>query len=264
MAVTHTDDASKTGAPVAAEGGGVSNAIELITASRTYHANSSTGDDSNDGLSAETPFLTLGRAATALGSVATIQSNVTIELSLVGDFSAESPVRFYCQFGGNTIAITGNVVSPGSVLVPELQFNTGNFALSGIYCPFVDVRQFAGVTSACWCDSFSNEGLLVITTNYFTQEADTAVYGYGPAANTRIGALSFNGTLDYGDGVITGEQGAQFFANGLSVTAGAATGDKLVLSEGCKFYAEDVIEADLPGDGAVTLGVGCDAYLLVA
>lgn len=98
----------------------VSGAIrEILIASRTYYV-ATTGIDSNDGLSASTPFLTVQRAVDVIYGLDCVTYSITIQIA-DGTYAPASGSRvayFPCPIlGSGVITIQGNPGTPTNVIL---------------------------------------------------------------------------------------------------------------------------------------------------
>ena len=99
--------------PQGPEGPPGSGGREALTADRTYHV-ATTGSDSNDGLSAGAPFLTIQKALDAAAALDTVIYNVTVQ---VADGTYEQPLAGRILVGSGRITVQGNSGNPSAVVV---------------------------------------------------------------------------------------------------------------------------------------------------
>ena len=113
----------------------------VLTASRTFFVNGSTGNDSWDGTSATFvsgttgPWATLAHAASQMPQYNLNGFSITINVAN-GTYALSSPVSWPSQAGNGSINITGNAASPGSVIVSNatgtcMVFAAGTWNLDG-------------------------------------------------------------------------------------------------------------------------------------
>ncbi|MGX1163739.1 hypothetical protein AB7M16_000005 [Bradyrhizobium sp. USDA 372] len=89
----------------------------LLTANRTYYV-ATTGSDSNDGLTAATPFLTIQKALNVVyGTLDLGGQTVTIQLADGSYTQAAAIVINGAQVGAGTIRLIGNTSTPANVIV---------------------------------------------------------------------------------------------------------------------------------------------------
>ena len=95
-----------------AQGRSVLSVKEQLTANRTYFVNASTGNDSNNGLSAGSPFLTIGAAVNAVAALEIAPFTVTINVA-AGTYT--STVTLPAVTG--SVTITGSTSSPSTRVI---------------------------------------------------------------------------------------------------------------------------------------------------
>ncbi len=158
---------------------------EMLTANRTYYVNSSTGSDSNNGLTSITPFLTIQKAFDTIASIDLSLYTVTVQLA-DGTYTESSfaPSVVYSGLGAITgdiprIIIKGNTSVPENVIlsgdapvtteavnVPvhfEGVYYTGGFGINS----YRSNVTFANVNFGCQTHiSVDRESHLVATGNY--------------------------------------------------------------------------------------------------
>lgn len=87
---------------------------EVLTANRAYYV-ATNGNDNNDGLSANSPFLTIQRAIDVISkSLDMLDYQVTV---YVADGTYTTPVSFKPYVGSVVPIITGNSGAPGNVII---------------------------------------------------------------------------------------------------------------------------------------------------
>jgi hypothetical protein len=88
-------------------------ARELLTANRTYYV-ATTGNDSNSGLTAGTPFATIAKAMSAVGSLDVGTCAATVQLA---NGTYTEAVVIPKLVGSGSLKLVGNAATPGSVVV---------------------------------------------------------------------------------------------------------------------------------------------------
>lgn len=162
---------------------------ELLTANRTYYV-STTGSDSNDGLSVGSPFLTIQKAVDVVAMLDISIYDVTIQLA-DGTYTLTSDVILKDPIGAGFVFIDGN--SGDNSLVVITGAGTANLFSANIsnkyelrYLTFDDFPQRAVLGG-----NVSGSKVLVRDCR-ITNPGTRAFY----AANT-FGLIVFRGTLDY-------------------------------------------------------------------
>jgi hypothetical protein len=108
---------------------------EKLTASRTYYV-ATTGSDSNAGLSAGAPFLTIQKAINT--SVALDLGNYNITISVAdGTYSADNTLYPYVA-GSGIITIQGNTTTPANVVVNA----SSSACFYGVSCGYWAIKGF--------------------------------------------------------------------------------------------------------------------------
>ena len=90
-------------------------AREVLTANRTYYVSTTTGSDSNNGLSAGAPFLTIQKAIDTVAALDISIYNVTIQLA-DGTYTAGMQVNGP-WIGSGTVTVVGNTTTPANVVI---------------------------------------------------------------------------------------------------------------------------------------------------
>src|SRR6476646_2875498 len=90
---------------------------EVLTSDRTYYV-STTGDDSNDGLTSGTPFLTIPKAIAAVASLDLKIYNPNIQLA-DGTYTITSEISLKQLTGAGTVTIQGNPTTPSNVVINQ-------------------------------------------------------------------------------------------------------------------------------------------------
>lgn len=109
-----------------AGGGGTSSGREVLTANRTYFV-ATTGSDTNDGLTAGTPFATIQKAIDVACALDLSIFNVTIQVA-DGTYAA---VTLKPYVGRGPITIVGNSTTPNNVVINNA---SGNAISSAAMC----------------------------------------------------------------------------------------------------------------------------------
>lgn len=87
---------------------------ERLTANRTYYV-ATTGNDSNDGLSSGTPFLTIQKAVDVIAQTLDLNGYVVTVQLADGTYTAGITDKAFV--GSQSITITGNTTTPANVLI---------------------------------------------------------------------------------------------------------------------------------------------------
>ena len=98
------------------------NTRERLTADKTYYV-STTGSDSNDGLTVDTPFLTIQHALDQLENLDLSKWSMYISIAdgtYAGDIVLDVP-----SIGGFGIFLVGNVSTPANVQIPKIGIASG-------------------------------------------------------------------------------------------------------------------------------------------
>jgi hypothetical protein len=118
--------------------GAVSSGQKILLAPRDFYVNGNTGVDTNDGLTAATPFRTIQKACDMSGAINTNGWNIEIHIA---DYANYANATLPVITGSGSIFLTGNVTSPQNVVVtstlastPALYvgFSAGNFYFRGL------------------------------------------------------------------------------------------------------------------------------------
>lgn len=88
---------------------------ERLTANRTYYV-ATTGSDSNDGLTAGTPFLTLQKAADTVMNTLDIQYGVVVTIQ-VADGTYTAGVVLRTLTGAGSVVLQGNTTTPANCVI---------------------------------------------------------------------------------------------------------------------------------------------------
>ncbi|MGL5807320.1 MAG: DUF2793 domain-containing protein [Xenococcaceae cyanobacterium] len=214
---------------------------ETLTANRTYYV-STTGSDSNNGLTAGMPFLTIQKAIDVVASLDINIYDVTIQLA-DGTYTGQVILKSLLSNGGtctivgnvsnrNTVIITSNVQQSGTILVDNvntiykfLSLTLRNTALESqeSRCIFVtNSTLLVGDIDYSTCGTYHiviNKGgeLRVvspcfISSGAFMHAIGTGYYNFIFSNLTFVGSLSFNtfvasavgGFFDFYGSTITG------------------------------------------------------------
>lgn len=185
---------------------------ETLTADRTYFV-SSTGSDSNSGLTSANAFLTIQKAIDVTSSLDLRTYNVTIQLA-DGTYTVSDAIILKSFLGGGQITIQGNITTPTNVLIttPNGLVTTGTEqglfsarSVSGIY-------RLRGFRLASTATSNNPQGLYVTSGSYL--EYELIDFGSGLTLHMRIEDNSSIKAV--GNYSISGGSGSHFFATGSS------------------------------------------------
>lgn len=110
-------------------GGGGGGGREQLTDNRTYYVSTS-GSDSNNGLSSENPFATIQKAIDVAAALDTVIYNVEI---VIGAGTYTEDIKLATLTGGGYLQITGNVDDPSTVV---LQSASSSFHLIDVVSVF--------------------------------------------------------------------------------------------------------------------------------
>jgi hypothetical protein len=116
---------------------------EMLTANRTYYV-STTGNDTNDGLTVSTPFATIQKAVDTVASIDCSIYNVTIQLA---DGTYYQNVLLKQYVGAGTMTLQGNSATPANVVIYP---TTGNVITLSSSCTWTvkDVKIQAAASNA--------------------------------------------------------------------------------------------------------------------
>lgn len=134
---------------------------ERLTADRTYYV-SATGDNSNDGLTAGTPLLTVQKAVEIIVSTLDLGGRtVTIQLA---NGTYTTPTVFSGSWtGGGAIIIKGNAASPQSVIVNTT--STHCFAVTAVLGGTLTLQDMELRTTTSTGHCIHNVGLAIVNFN---------------------------------------------------------------------------------------------------
>ena len=122
--------------PEGPEGPPGSGGREALTADRTYHV-ATTGSDSNDGLSAGAPFLTIQKALDAAAALDTVIYNVTIQLA---DGTYAQAVILKPLVGAGAPTVQGNSANPSAVILTGATVKDTGALLPKTYAIIKDMK----------------------------------------------------------------------------------------------------------------------------
>jgi hypothetical protein len=150
-------------------GSGSSGSREALAADRTYYV-STTGSDTNSGLSAGSPFLTIQKAVNTIATLDIRIQTVTIQ---VADGTYTGDTRITAPFlGSGSIKIVGNAATPANVIIGNVECDNGAVIN-------VESVKLVPVVSASFCLYASNNGSI-----YFSN----VQFGAATAAHMRAAA----------------------------------------------------------------------------
>ncbi len=164
----------------------------LLTANRSYYV-ASTGSDSNDGLTAGRPFLTLQKAAEAACNLDTGGYSITVNVA-AGTYTAGVSVN-KALVGGGSLVFLGDTNTPGNVVI---SVSNADCFIASNFGTVLSVKGFKLITSG------SGHGM-------------HAYYG---------GVISVEGRMDFGACAtrhMTAEQGGQIICWAISYNISGAS-----------------------------------------
>lgn len=88
---------------------------EVLTANRTYYV-ATTGNDSNSGLTAGSPFLTIQKAINVVAALDVSIYDITIQIA-DGTYSANNITTLKNPVGSGQVTLLGNVTTPDNVIL---------------------------------------------------------------------------------------------------------------------------------------------------
>lgn len=105
---------------------------EVLTSSRSYYVNISTGSDSNDGLSSGSPFLTIQNAINTACKLDNDGNQIVINIA-DGDYTSQGTIYLQSYVGKEPITLLGNTTTPSSVVIYYITANNaGEWNIKGI------------------------------------------------------------------------------------------------------------------------------------
>jgi hypothetical protein len=199
------------------------NQREMLTANRTYYV-ATTGSDSNNGLSAGAPFLTIQKAVDVVCSLDLSIYQATIQLA-DGTYTAGATLKSYV--GALAPIIQGNATTPANVVVNVASGDA--FAVNGGAWTVRNLRLIASVhglsvTQKTASAAFSGlefgacSRQIQVSLGYVTAIGNYSIVG---GATRHIGA-SDGGTF-FASGVTVTLSGTPAFSSAFVVATGCAT-----------------------------------------
>ena len=224
------------------------NVREAITGNRDYYVDPA-GNDSNDGLTIGTPFLTIQKAVDVASSLDFSIYDVTINLA-DGTYTITSPVIFRNIVGGGSLFITGNTGTPANVLITSTGVTLFSFIdISGKFT-FDGMRLTTNTTTLgdrcfqCLGRKVRLVGLNIVFgqagEHLFLEESSAAITGNyeidgdctyhiwgrsGATANTDNRTVTLTGTPNWIGAYILIQATTSYTAGGMSFV-GSATGQR--------------------------------------
>jgi hypothetical protein len=200
----------RTTGKVSFPAGGV--AREVLTANRTYYVSTS-GNNSNNGLTAGTAFATIQKAIDVASALDFSTFNVTIQLA-DGTYTAGG-LFSGAWSGAGTLTIQGNVADASKVIVSVT--NNHCFACTGLIPSAINLSGMTLLTTTSgMCISHTGSGLINFNSLIFGACAQFHVSAAGPTAKvTATGNYSISGNAQIH---ILSTQGGMVSTTGRTVT----------------------------------------------
>lgn len=215
-----------------AAGDYVNGARELLSAARTYYVDT-TGSDSNDGLTAGTPFLTINKAINIVSALDLSAYSVTIQLA---DGAYTSTATLKSLVGTGTVTIRGNTTTPANTLISV----TGANAISA-----VSVNG-----------SWALKSVKISTTT-----SGACVYAYGAPTTVNIDAVDFGACA--GAHIQAQFGGRVNVSTGYTISGGAQQHVYALQAGIFNAYAKTVVLTGTPGfSGAFCKAISGIAYVV--
>jgi len=165
---------------------------ELLTAPRTYYV-ATTGSDTNDGLTAATPFLTIQKALDTVPSLDFNGYDVTIQLA-DGTYNKSLIVPYFT--GGGRLVLKGNATTPTATVVSSTQ--------SGPTLLADRVRNF--VVENLTLTNSGSAGSLLLAADGSHVIIGTGVV-FGPANAQHITSTTGSTVMSYSNYTVSGSAG---------------------------------------------------------
>jgi hypothetical protein len=193
--VTATDAGSNVTTVTIPGGGG----RELLTANRTYFVDPA-GNDSNDGLTGGTPFLTIQKAIDTVAALDIDIYDVTIQLA-DGTYSITTALQLKDPIGAGEVCILGNTGTPANVIID------GGGTTNNLFAPNISQKYTvealqgqAAVQSMSWNGSVRSSRVVFRDCRYVSTGSNIRVF-YGALSGGEISVKS-TFTLVYSSGTI--------------------------------------------------------------
>lgn len=174
-------------ARVGASGGG-SGGRETLTANRTYFVDPA-GNDSNDGLTGGTPFLTIQKAIDTVASIDPLSFDVSIQLA-DGTYTTTSDIVLKKTLAPTPVRILGNVADNTLVVIDN---NSGTSSLGTFTADGVATYKFEDLTISNSAASTPGGNYCILIENNSAVILDNV--RYLGITNTRGSLVQRNSTL---------------------------------------------------------------------
>ncbi len=130
----------------------VSSNTSIVNTEINYYADAQRGSDTSSGYSAASAVNSITKALNlAITTNTTDNKLITVYLA-DGDYSNDP--AFYGRLSGQNIKIVGNISSPESVLLPQINiFGAGNIEIAGVRAAGINIQDTTATINSCYIDN---------------------------------------------------------------------------------------------------------------
>lgn len=251
---------------------------EALTAARTYYV-ATTGNDSNNGLSAGAPFLTIQKAVDTVAGLDINTQAVTIQ---VADGTYAGAVVLKAYLGAGPVTITGNATTPTNVVIAVTSadafnnvnagtWNITNLKVSaatsghGLYADGGNSKiRFSGIDfGACVTNHMAAySGASIVATGNYTVSGGSSLGAHayaigGGTYSLENRTITISNTPAFATGFVWCDRGLGYFSMfSMTFSGTGATGPRYVLTGNGVCFVNGAATTYLPGDVAGTTANG--------